>query len=214
MKKIFLFSILLLNFFTSSFAQKDPKAKQVLDAVKQKYKALTAFKANFSVNASSPTAGTNENFNGEITVKSTKFYLKLPDQQIITDGTTQWTYVKDANEVNITDYEPEPDDITPNKIYEIYETDYDYSYVEEKVESGKKYHIIDLKPKKLNTQYFKLRLKITSDANSIKSWEIFEKNSNRYLYTITRFATVSVGDGYFKYNKNSFPNNHKVNDLR
>lgn len=214
MKKIFIAITLILFSFQSIFAQKDPKAKTVLDAVKKKYKSMAAFKANFSVTVSSPTAGTNETFNGDITLKDTKFYLKLPEQEVITDGTTQWTFVKDANEVNITDYEPDEEDVTPNKIYEIYETNYDYAYIEDKVEGGKKYIIIDLKPKKLDAQYFKIRLKIVAETNSIKSWEIFEKNSNRYLYTITKFATVTVGDGYFKYNPANFASKPKLIELR
>ena len=130
--------------------------------------------------------------------KGERYHLILPEQEIITDGKTQWTYLKDSKEVNITDYEPDAGDITPNKIYSIYEKDYKYAFVEDVVESGKTYEIIDLTPKNLNSQFFKIRLKVVKDSKSIKSWEIFEKNNSRYLYTIRHFATVKVGDGYFK----------------
>jgi outer membrane lipoprotein carrier protein len=214
MKKT-LFIYIILNITFLSFAQaQDPKAKAVLDAVKLKYQGMDAFRAYFIHNMSSPSTGVNETFQGDITVKGAKFYLQLAKQHVITDGKTQWTYLKDPNEVNITEYEPDKDEITPNKIYTIYETDYEYVYVEEKLEQGKAYHIIDLKPKNRDAQFFKIRLKITKGGNSIKSWEIFERNSNRYLYTITKFAKVSVGDSYFKYNTANYPSKPEVIDMR
>ena len=211
-KILFLAMLLVSNSFLKSYAQ-DAKAKTVLDAVKNKYKALSAFTAHFTCNMSSPTTGVNETYKGEITVKSDKFYLKLPKQDIITDGTTQWTYLRDANEVNISSYEPDADDITPNKIYTIYESNYDYAYIELKSEQGKNFHIIELKPKDRKTQFFKIRLKIT-EKYGLKSWELFENNSNRYLYTINKFAEVEVGDVYFKYNKKNYPSNPKEIDMR
>lgn len=214
MKKITILLLISMALVASDLQAQDAKARQILDAVKQKYKTIDAFRAYFTYTMSSPTTGVNETVDGNIVVKEEKFHLKLPEQEIMTDGSTQWTYLKTDNEVNITDYEPDEDEITPNKIYDIYEQNYKYSYVEEKHENGKIYEIIDLKPKDKEAQYFKIRLRVVKDSNSIKSWEIFERNANRYLYTVTKFATVKVGDGYFKYNPSKYPNNPEVVDLR
>lgn len=217
MRKLLLVSSLLTLFlmaYYSAFAQQDPQAKQILDAVKKKYQDMPAYKVEFTYNMSSPTSGVNETVNGSIVVKGSKFYLKLPEQEIITNGSTQWTYLKESNEVNISDYEPDEDDITPDKIYTIYERDYDYSFVEDKVEDGKSYEIIDLKPKDRNAQFFKIRLKVVKDTKSLKSWEMYERNANRYLYEVHHFATVKVGDSYFKFNPTKYPSNPEVIDLR
>lgn len=210
----YLIFALFLGFSNTLLAQKDPKAQSILDMVKKKYQEISAFKASFTYTMESKTAGVTESFNGEITIKGGKYYLKLPKQHIITDKQTQWTFIKESNEVNVTNYEPDPNDITPEKIYTIYESGYDYAYMEEKVEQGKKYHIIDLKPLNKNAQFFKIRLKVVQETNSIKSWELFERNSNRYLYTVTKFATVNVGDGYFKYSASKYSSKPKLNDLR
>ncbi len=196
----------------SAVAQ-DAKAKQVLDAVKAKYKVIAAFETTFICNMSSPSTGTSDTYEGKLAVKGNAFRLKLPKQEVITDGVTQWTYSKDANEITINNYAPDPDDITPNKIYELYEANYEYSYIELKSEQGKNYHIIDLKPKNKNAQFFKVRMKIT-EKYGIKGWELFERNSNRYLYHIKKFAEVTVGAPYFKYQKADFPAGHTVEDLR
>ncbi len=215
MKKSTLLLPLLLctiQIFVQLNAQ-DIKAKTVLDAVKVKYQAMEAFKADFMCTMSSPNTGVNETYKGDITVKGDKFYLKLPKQEVLTDGTTQWTFMRDPNEVTITNYEPDQDDITPAKIYTLYEGNYEYVYIEEKVENGKAFHIIDLKPKNKDAQFFKIRLKITK-SHGIKSWELFERNSNRYLYTIQKFAIVDVSNSYFKYNKANYPTKPKEVDLR
>ncbi len=215
MNKQLVFGLIIhLLFITNIFAQ-DKKAKTILDAVKKRYQDEVAFKANFSSTASSPTAGTNETIEGEITIKKEKFYLKLPQQHVITNGKTQWTYMKSSNEVNISDYTPDDDEITPNKIYSLYETKYEHAYVEEKNEQGTLYHIIELKPTTFkNSKITKIRLKIVKSTHSIKSWEIFERNSNRYLYTITRFAKVKVGDDYFKYSRSNYSTKPQEIDLR
>lgn len=215
MKKQFLFGLIFNLLWINNIFAQDTKAKAILDATKKRYQAEAAFKANFTSTASSPTAGTNETIEGEITIKKEQFYLKLPQQHIITNGKTQWTYMKSSNEVNISDYTPDDDEITPNKIYSLYETKYEYVYVEEKNEQGVVYHIIDLKPTNFKTSKItKIRLKIVKSTNSIKSWEIFERNSNRYLYVITRFAKVRVGDDYFKYSRSNYPSKPQEIDLR
>jgi len=210
---ILLFSILSIS--QGLWAQQqDPKAKTILDQVNAKYKKMDAFKAKFLYNMSSPTAGVNETFEGEIVVKDDMFYLQLPDQHVITDGKTQWTYLQDSKEVNVTEYDPAEEEITPNKIYSIYDKGFKFVFVEERTEQGQVYEIIDLVPEDREVNYYKIRLKIVKSSKSIKSWEIFEKNANRYLYNITYFATVKVGKGYFRYNAKKYPNDVEVVDLR
>jgi outer membrane lipoprotein-sorting protein len=216
MKKLFWITLLLVFIYTPySQAQQDPKAKTILDAVNQKYKSMKAFRAYFVYNMLSPNSGVNESFEGNIVVKGSKFYLELPEQHVITDSKTQWTFMKDGNEVNISDYAPDEDEITPDKIYGIYEKNYDYAYMEEVNENGRAYHIIDLTPKNKDSHsFFKIRLKIVKSSNSLKSWEIFEKNANKYTYNINKFEEVKVPDNYFKYYKSKYPSNPELVDLR
>ncbi|MDX2302049.1 MAG: outer membrane lipoprotein carrier protein LolA [Microscillaceae bacterium] len=210
----FLTTILLWGSTFAAFAQNDPKAISILDKVKEKYQAMKAFTADFTFNLTNKTGGVNETYNGKIYVKGDRYHLILPEQEVITDGKTQWTYLKDSKEVNITEYEPEANEITPNRIYTVYESDYLAAFIEDEVENGKAYEIIELKPKNLNSPFFKIRLKIVKDTKSIKSWEIFEKNNSRYLYTVKHFATVKVGDTYFRFDPTKYPKDIEVVDLR
>src|SRR5689334_1658932 len=119
MKKSLL-AIVLLVFAKFAFAQYDPKALEILDAMSKKYKAIPAFEANISYTLTNEVEKINEEFKGKITVKGEKYRLVLPEQEVINNGSTIWTYLPEAKEVNIDNYDPKSEDIKPSKLHEIY----------------------------------------------------------------------------------------------
>ena len=110
-----LFAILMLT-ITSVLAQKDPKALEILDAMSDKYQNTTAFRANLVYKLENPQERLNETFKGEITVMGNMYRLKIGEQEIINNGETIWTYLREVNEVNIDNYYPEDDPMAPSKI--------------------------------------------------------------------------------------------------
>jgi len=214
MKKLVCLWMLTLGGFLSLYAQNDAKALKILDAMSAKYKDMPAFKAEFKYSIESANSGVNENFKGEIIVKGEKFRLKLDGQEIINDGNTVWTYLAEDNEVNISDYEPSEEDITPSKIYTIYKKGYKYVFLEEKKEGNFIYEVVDLIPEKKDKQIFKIRLQVNKKDKSIKNWKIFEKSGNKYQYTVTKFTpNVKVDDKYFTFDKTLYQGVEVV-DLR
>lgn len=211
MKKIL--ALALGACLTVSFAQaqNDPKAGEILDAMSSRYKSIKGFKADFSYSMESPGSGIKENASGEITVKDNKFHLKLGGQEVINNGSTVWTYIKDANEVTITDYEPDADDITPSNIYTLYKKGYRYTLVAK--ESTKTDDVIDLTPDNKNSQITKIRIIVNKKDKSIKSFKTFERNGNKYNYVITKFVPVAVDDKMFVFDKTKYKG-VKEEDLR
>lgn len=186
-------------------AQYDERAEKILYEVAKKYQELKTFKANFSYTLESPTSGVNENFKGDILVKGSKFVLRLGSQEIINNGTTQWTYLKEENEVNISDYTPEDDDINPTKIYTIYKKGFKYTMNDEANENKALYDVVDLIPEDKSKQIFKIRIVILKKDRSVKSWKLFEKNGNRYTYLVTSFTpNVEVEDRVFTFDKSKY----------
>jgi outer membrane lipoprotein carrier protein len=211
----YLFSSLLV-FVGSSlvFAQYDPKALQILDAMSSKYKAMGSFKADFSYNLESPASGINETYKGSIVVKNEKFHLNLGTQEVINDGNTVYTYLKETNEVNIANYEPDEGEITPTEIYTMYKKGFKYLYAEEVMEGGQAYDVIDLVPEDKNKQFFKIKITIHKKDKTVKRWKIFEKNGNRYTYDIKSFVpNHAVTEQFFKWDKSKHPGVQVV-DLR
>ncbi len=218
MKQLFRTIAFFVAFSASynTFAQtQEQKAQDILVKVEKKFKETPALKAKFSYEISNPANQVQDAVKGEFVMKKNKFRLKLTklvnkievtDQEVINDGKTVWTYLKASNEVNISDYTPEESDITPDKVFTLYKKDYKYALIEEVTENKKVYQIIDLQPIDKNKKHFKIRLKINKVTNSVKSWEIFEKNQNRFKYTISEIAyQIEVGDNYFNFNKSAYP---------
>jgi outer membrane lipoprotein-sorting protein len=216
MMKKSLFLCLVFVIAWSSYAQTayEQKAAEILQKVEEKYKNVEALRAYFTYEMRNPVHNVYEKTEGVFVMKGDKYRLILPEQEVINNGTTLWTYLKETNEVNISDYEPDESEITPDKIFTLYKRDYKYIWVERIAERGKIYNVIDLQPIDRNKNHFKIRLVINEATHSIKSFEIFEKNQNRYKYTFTRLEfNVAVDDKYFTFNPADYPGVEVV-DLR
>jgi outer membrane lipoprotein carrier protein len=213
MKKSIL-SLLLLVAVQFAFAQYDAKALEILDAVSKRYKGIPAFEANISYTLTNETEKINEEFKGKITVKGDKFKLVLPEQEVINNGTTLWTYLPEAKEVNIDNYDPNADELNLSKFYEIYKKGYKYLYLEDKTENGVLCEVVDLVPEKKDAQFFKVRMNIVKKDKSVQSFTMFDKGGNKYKYTITKFnPNPTVADALFTFDPKKYPG-VEVIDLR
>ncbi|HET9487129.1 MAG TPA: outer membrane lipoprotein carrier protein LolA [Chryseosolibacter sp.] len=213
MKKTFL-AVLLLVLVKATFAQYDPKALEILEAMGEKYKSIPSYEANFSWVLTNDVENVKEEFKGKLTVKGDKFRISLPEQEVINNGVTVWTYLPEVKEVNIDNYDKNSGDINPLKIYEIYQKDFKYLYIQDKTEGGVACDEIDLVPEKKDAQYFKIKLLIKKKDKVIQSLTMFDKGGNRYKYTITKFVpNASVEDTYFTFDPKKYPG-VEVIDLR
>jgi outer membrane lipoprotein-sorting protein len=195
-------------------AQYDPKALEILEAMSKKYKSYTSFEANITHTLTNEVDGTREEMKGKITVKGDKFRLVMDDQEIINNGTTVWTYLPAAKEVNIDNFNPDTDEVNPTKIYDLYKKGFKYLFLEEQTENGVLCEVVDLVPEKKDAQYFKIRMYISKKDKNIVSWTMFDKNQNRYKYTITRFTpNVAVADAFFTFDPKKYPG-VEIIDLR
>jgi len=213
MKKTVLAALLVFSGYVG-FAQYDPKALEILEAMSKKYKAIPAFEANFSWTLTNETDKVNEEFKGKMTVKGDKFRLVLPEQEVISNSTTVWTYMPEAKEVNIDNADSNSDDVNPSKFYEMYKKGYKYLYLGEVTESGVLCDVVDLVPEKRDAQYFKIKMMIAKKDKSVQSFTMFDKTGNRYKYTITRFTpNAKVDDDYFLFDPKKYPGVEPI-DLR
>lgn len=193
--------------------QSDPQAKVVLDKTSSTFKQLKNLKADLEIFIESPD---QEPFQQKavVYIQGQNFRLELPDEVIICDNKSIWRYLKDMNEVQISDYEPGDDEITPTNIFNIYENDFYYQYGEEVIEGGKKYHSVDLTPFDKEKSYFKVRVWVSVTDNFIHKMKVFDKNGTRYTYSIDNLKKdTELKAGIFQFNKSDYPGIH-VEDLR
>jgi outer membrane lipoprotein carrier protein len=213
MKKLILGLFALLAAISAS-AQYDPKALEILDAMSKKYKSIPAFEANITCNLSNDVDKVNDEFKGKITVKGDKFRMVLPEQEVINNGATIWTYLPDAKEVNIDNYDPNSEDINPSKIHEVYKKGYKYLYLQDKADGGVLCEEIDLVPEKKDAQYFKIKMFINKKEKTVQSFTLFDKGGNRYKYTVSKFTpNAKIEDSFFTFDPKNYPG-VEVIDLR
>ena len=101
----FLLSLLIT---THIHAQDYTKGKEILNKVSKKYKSYTTVKADFKSVMNSPQDKINLEQKGTFFLRSNtnKYKVDMGAQTITCDGKKVWTYVKEANEVQIDNFNP------------------------------------------------------------------------------------------------------------
>lgn len=188
----------------------DPKAAAIIDGMQKKYKSMKSFGASFTYGVD----GSSQVIQGNITVKGQKYRLKTGGQEIFNNGKEVSTYIKETNEVNISDYEPSENDLNPAKVYTFDKKGFRYTFLEEVKEAGEVYEVVELSPEKKGTQVSKVKIKVNKKDKSVKSWVITDKNGKRQSFKVIKFMpNLSVDDKYFAFDKTKYPG-VEVNDLR
>lgn len=210
MKKYTLFFTFCLLISVFGAYSQDSKAGAIIDAMQKKYKTMKSFGASFTYGVD----GSSQVLQGNITVKGSKYRLKTGGQEIFNNGKEVATYIKETNEVNISDYEPSENDLNPAKVYTFDKKGFRYVFVQEVTEGGESYEVIELSPEKKGTQVSKVKIKLNKKDKSVKSWVITDKNGKRQTFKVNKFTpNVAVDDKYFAFDKSKYPG-VEVNDLR
>lgn len=213
MYRTFATLFLCLSFFVSN-GQKDAKSQEILKAVSAKYKGLKSLSATFKVTIVDQKSNTTQNQTGSMILSGNKYNLTLTGQQIISDGKTSWTYLKDANEVQINDGTTRDDAISPSNIFTIYEKGFNSRFVDEKTVGGKAVQTIDLTPLDKTKPYFKIQLQINKTEKTIAGAKVFNNNGSIMTYTITKYTPdAAVSDAQFMFDVKKHPGIEVV-DLR
>jgi len=184
---------------TSSFAQ---SAKSVLDKAAATVTAASGVRANFSMTTT--TGGTN----GTIAIKGKKFYATTPQAKVWFDGKTQWTYLKNNDEVNVSNpTEAQLQAINPYNFINLYKRGYTYT---------------------MNTAGTDYVIHLTANSGERKIKELFiSVNKKNYqptqvkmlqgkkwtTFNITNIKKENIADSQFRFNSKDFPK-AEIIDLR
>jgi outer membrane lipoprotein-sorting protein len=216
MKKILIALLLLSGIDSTTYAQTDAKATSILAAVSKKFKTYDVVKTDFVFTLESPQNNAKETQQGTLYVKSkaNKYKVVMTSQDMISDGKSQWTYLKKDKEVQVATVDNSSDVLNPAQIFTLYEKGFKYGYTGEKKIGNKVYQMIDLSPLDTKKTYFKVRLGIDKVAKQIASVLIFDKNGNKYTYAVKTFVpNVKVPESTFTFDAKKYPGVEIV-DLR
>ena len=201
MKKLFtLWMLALLPFCIS--AQTDTKAAGILDNVLEDLSKSSGIRADF--------VGSETGF---LLLKGEKFYLNNGNIQSWYDGKTQWSYVADTEEVNISHPTPEElQGINPYLILIRYKTDFNYTYKGSLTRNGVKGHEIILTSK--HTEHSEIIRVFVSSAYQPLAMRMEQNGKVLSEINVTSYKTnQKLEDGMFQFNKSLFPN-AEIIDMR
>jgi len=216
MKKLLIGALIIIGSGVTAFAQSEVKAKEILAEVSKKYRTYDVIKTEFSYTLENPQAKIKETQSGTLFVKSkvNKYKVILKGQELISDGKNQWTYLKADKEVQLSEVDNSSDALNPAKIFTIYEKGFKSVYTNDSKLNGKTLHNIDLTPLDGKRSFFKVKLQIEKLSKQITNAVIFDKNGNKYTYTIKTFMpNVKVPESTFAFDSKLYPGVELV-DLR
>ena len=200
----------------SVMAQSEAKAKVILAEVSKKYRSYDVIKTEFSYTLENPEAKIKEVQAGTLFVKSklNKYKVILKGQELISDGKSQWTYLKADKEVQVSEVDNSADALNPAKLFTIYEKGFKSLYTNDTKLNGKMVHNIDLSPTDTKRSFFKVKLQIDKLSKQIVNAIIFDKNGNRFTYSIKTFTpNIKVPESTFAFDAKLYPGVELV-DLR
>ncbi|TAH44020.1 MAG: outer membrane lipoprotein carrier protein LolA [Bacteroidetes bacterium] len=209
---------LLLFISTGLFAQTgqvDKKAKEILDGVSAKYKSFKSLKAHFTISVENPKDKKKDVQKGSISLKGSSYKLEIAGQDVISDGKTRWTFLKDANEIQIDNLKVDENSITPTNVFTLYEKGWNSKFTGEIKKGNISYQLIELVPiDPKSKNIFKVKLTINKLDKFIASAQIFDKNGSIQTITVETFSPNTVNDDtVFSFNAGKYPG-AEVIDLR
>lgn len=183
-------------------AQNAAKARQILDKTAAVVNNRAGSSANFTM------SGEKANTSGTISIKGNKFVASTPEGTVWYNGTTQWTYMKNTEEVNVsTPSESQQAQMNPYKFITLYKSGYTLSM--KNVSGGYEVHLVAKDQSRgINEMYITV-----NSSTYIPSKVRMLQGSKWTTITISNFKASNLSDAVFTFNSKDFPN-AEVIDLR
>ena len=182
-----------------SFAQ---SAKAVLDKAAGTITAQSGVKANFKMTTA------NGSTSGTIAIKGKKFYATTPQAKVWFDGKTQWTYLKNNDEVNVSNpTEAQLQAINPYNFINIYKRGYTYT-----MNTAGSDYVIHLMASNADRKIKELFISVNKKSYQPKQVKMLQ-GKKWTTFDINSIKKESIPDSQFRFNAKDFPK-AEVIDLR
>lgn len=209
--------IVLMAFICTSliiYAQTDIKAKKLLEEVSAKYDAYQTIQSDFSFSVQQAQGGNHQD-KGTLFLNKPKnqFRISLSEQNIISDGKSTWSILKEDQEVQVTDSDNNTESIGPNNLFTFYKKGFIYKSKKDEMLGKDLLNVIELAPTDTKTNYAKITLRIKKNKH-IHDVTVVDKSGAQYTYTInTLYVNHKLPTATFAFNKADYPN-YEIVDLR
>jgi len=196
--------------------QSDPRATALLKKVQNQYNHQAGLYATFELIIES--GDFKEVQKGSLAQSKDKYHINIDNQLVISDGTTIWFFLKNRNEVQITNNSDSDDNwmLNPANLLKVYEQEdkFIYAIVGEGNVRGQRATLIEFKPTDRNAEFSKIRIAIGQNNNNLINVIVFGKDGIRYNLEFNEIGPLRTPADYpFTFNTADYPGVH-VEDLR
>lgn len=195
----------------------DTKANGILQSLDKKTKTYKTINAEFTITLYDKEKKPGDSQKGAVWIKGAKYKLDIKNQVSFCDSSTTWTYLKDANEVQINKVDPSTDkgNLSPASIFTLYEKGFKSHFIDEEKVNNTLCECVELYPKHPEKEkYHTLKLFIDKTKNQLMQIIQINKDGTSQVYTIDKFNTNNpMADAFFIFDKKDYPG-VEIEDLR
>jgi len=217
MKYIVIPSIILFCGFSALTAQSPEvqKAERILDRVSETTQSYESIKAVFTFTLENIETETRDSHEGSIIMSGEKYKASVMNVDSYFNGKTLWTHLKEVDEVNISNPDPQDDEtLSPANIFNIYKEGFRYMFAGEDTVDGQPVNVVDLFPEDRNKSYSRIKLYVRKDNHHIAKISQIGKDGNNYIININNMKTnVPCKSSMFIFDKEEHPD-VQVIDMR
>ena len=171
-------------------------------------KAATTITMKEGVKADFKMSGSMGSTSGTIVIKGKKFHATTPQASVWFDGKTQWTYMKDNDEVNVSNpNESQLQAINPYNFINLYKKGYKAT-----LNSSGNSHVVHLTASSADRKIKELF--ITVDKKTYQPTQVKLLQGKKWtIFDITNLKKQATADAEFRFNAKDFPH-AEIIDLR
>lgn len=198
------------------FAQGSVPQMEILDQVAAKTEKYVGLKIDFTMYVENLHSAKRDSYKGNAIYKQGLYKMDIMGQVVYSDGKTNWTYLKDADEINITNNSDNEAFMTnPQAILKDYKSKFKVNFISDKFEKNRALLEFDFYPKQIeNKKYSKITIRIDKTKKQIFSVRYVGKDGVNYLVEIDKMLeNPTITDAEVKFNKASYPNAELI-DMR
>lgn len=190
-------------------------ATSILDKASVTYDQANGISASFTMLTKTPANGKEEPMEGTVQMKGEKFVLSTPGMCTWFDGKTQWSYVENNEEVNVST--PSGNELkatNPVLLLNSYKKGFKAKYMGESTAfNGKTVYDIELTPR-IKADIEKVEIQIDKFKSLPATFKVIAKNGVTTTIQISQMKTgVNQPDASFVFNEADYPD-AEVIDLR
>ncbi len=182
------------------------ESQTILKKIQQQWTGLNSAKITFTLQ-SEKNGKSGTRMQGTLWTQGKSYRLSIPGQTIFCDGKEVWNYLPENNEVSVSPYEEDGNDISINPIQVIatYEKYYRSAFIRETSEKGIAVQIIDLYPKQ-GQSFYKIRMVIRKDKLLPLRASIHEKDGTVDTYHFDQILkNPKTAPGFFTFHPENYP---------